>query len=266
MANRALGASKPLTTILSDDEDSEPHKHAFSKGKPFTNDVINILSSSELSMQNHPSTGSKCKQPTKEPAYNTKKLKTGKSAGKMASNRGDGKKRNTGQGRSRSILTDTASEGEGETIKRPHPKLKLTYLKAEHTQGASTSPPAPPPASDAHKAPKDHPHHSCLPLPLPEPSTARQSSPTHVGTARQPDQAPSALTPPQEDLTSRAPAHVDPTSTSMQPQPIPPPLPNTHPVGPGIYPPPLIHPVLMFSLHPSSQVNALECIHIKGCR
>ena len=46
MANCAPGASKPLTTILSDDEDPEPHKHAFSKGKPFANDVINIFSSS----------------------------------------------------------------------------------------------------------------------------------------------------------------------------------------------------------------------------
>ena len=67
MANHALGASKPLTTILSDDEDSEPHKHAFSKGKPFANDVINISSSSELSTQDHPLAGSKYKQPAKEP-------------------------------------------------------------------------------------------------------------------------------------------------------------------------------------------------------
>ena len=61
MANCAPGASKPLTTILSDDEDPEPHKHAFSKGKPFANDVINISSSSELSTQDHPSAGSKHK-------------------------------------------------------------------------------------------------------------------------------------------------------------------------------------------------------------
>ena len=297
MANHVLCASKPLTIILSDDEDSEPHKHTFSKGKPFTNDVINILSSSDLSMQDHPSAGSKCKQPAKEPTYSMKKLKTGKSAGKMAANwcgsagtcshlipyvdigchshmtnqnlacsllpcrihlgfpansqllpdsltdprllhQGDGKKRNTGLGRSRYILTDTVSEGEGEIIKHPCPKPKLTRLKAKHTQGASTSPPTPPPASDAHKAPKDHPHHWCLPSPLPEPSAACQSSPTDVGAAHQQDQALSGLTPPQEDLTSQAPAHINPTSTSMQPQPIPPPLPNAHPVGPGIYPPP----------------------------
>ena len=87
-----------------------------------------------------------------------------------------------------------------------------------------------------------------------------------VGTAHQPDQALSALTLPQEDLTSQAPAHIDPhlnihatsthSTTSAQ----------CSSGWPRRISTPPIHPVLMFLLCPSSQVNALECIHIKGCR
>ena len=90
----ASGAPEPLPTIISDNEDSELHKTlAVSKGKPLDNDVINISSPSlDLSMQHHSSAGNKWKQLAKEPACSTKKLKTSKSAGKVAANRGGARK------------------------------------------------------------------------------------------------------------------------------------------------------------------------------
>ena len=97
----ASGAPESLPTIISDNEDSELRKTlAASEGEPLDNNIINISSSlSDLGTQHHSLAGNKQKQLAKEPACSMKKLKTNKSAGKVAANRGGGQEKEDGAGK-----------------------------------------------------------------------------------------------------------------------------------------------------------------------